>query len=468
MENKPRVRFAPSPTGALHIGGARTALFNWLFARHSSGTFILRIEDTDRKRSTKEHELGIIEGMKWMGMDWDEGPYYQTQNMDIYKKFIHKLLDEGKAYKCTCTVDELKEMRERALTEGRKPKYDGRCRENGPTHPERPASIRFKASHEGYTEFHDLCRGTIRFENKEMDDLIIARSDGSPTYNLTVVVDDINMRISHVIRGDDHINNTPKQVMLYKALGYSVPKFAHLPMIYGPDKKKLSKRHGAASLLEYRELGFLPESLINYLARLGWSCGDQEIFTTDELIEKFDLSSVGNSPSVFDNEKLKWVNAKHMQSRSDEELVDMVKPFLDKMGLKIENRAYAAKALSTERERAKTSKELAEMAAFYFRNEIELEPKAAKKWLNDDGTKILEKLRSEFSKIECWNETSIKEPIESLLQETDLKMLKIAQPLRVAMTGGTVSPGIYEVLTIIGKEDVLKRIDSALKKANTL
>ena len=459
---KPRVRFAPSPTGALHIGGARTALFNWLFARHEGGTFILRIEDTDLERSTKEHEQSILEGMRWLGMDWDEGPYYQTQRMDLYREHVQQLLEAGKAYPCTCAPEELEAKRQQALAEGRKPKYDGTCR-NGPAHPDRPAAIRFRCPEEGVTEFHDICRGMIRFENRELDDLIIARSDGSPTYNFTVVVDDVTMRITHVIRGDDHINNTPRQVLLYQALGYPVPEFAHLPMIYGSDKKKLSKRHGATSVTEYEDMGYLPDGLVNYLARLGWSHGDQELFSREELIGKFDLAEVGSSPSIFDFEKLGWINAQHMAKLTDEKLVDAVEPFLQKLGLAVADRGYAARAIATERERARTLTELAAVSAFYFRDRIVPDEKAAQKWLTGAPRERLIELRSALTAAEDFGEKALAALFERLLASCGCKMLDLAQPLRVALTGSTASPGIYEVLSILGKERTLARIDAALK-----
>ncbi len=458
---KPRVRFAPSPTGALHVGGARTALFNWLFARHHGGSFVLRIEDTDRERSTKAFEDSILDGMRWLGLDWDEEPVHQSERTALYQEHVQKLLDEGKAYRCTCTPEELDAKRQQAMAEGRKPKYDGICREV-PAHPDRPAAIRFKAPREGTTTFHDICRGTITFENRELDDLIIARSDGTLTYNFTVVVDDVTMGMTHIIRGDDHINNTPRQVLLYQALGYPVPEFAHLPMIYGPDKKKLSKRHGATSVIEYEAMGYLPEAMMNYLARLGWSHGDQEIFTRDELIATFDLDAVGNSPSVFDTEKLKWVNSQHLLKLSDAELAAKVVPYLAKRGLAAPDADYAARAIATERERGRTLDEIAEISAFYFRDAIEIDPKAAKKWLKESGREALATVREHLAGLREWNEQTIEAVFQKLLEETGLKMLKLAQPVRVALTGTTVSPGIYEVLAILGRERALARIDAAL------
>lgn len=458
---KPRVRFAPSPTGALHIGGARTALFNWLFARHTGGTFVLRIEDTDVERSTKEFEQSILDGIRWLGMDWDEELTYQSQRMDLYKEHVQKLLDEGKAYPCTCTPEELEAKREKAMAEGRKPKYDGTCRK-GPAHPGRPAAIRFKTPETGATSFHDICRGTISFENSELDDLIIQRSDATPTYNFTVVVDDVTMGMTHIIRGDDHINNTPRQVLLYQAFDYPIPEFAHLPMIYGPDKKKLSKRHGATSVIEYESMGYLPDAMVNYLARLGWSHGDQEIFTRQELVEKFDLMSVGSSPSVFDMEKLNWVNRQHMERLSDEGIAKLALPFLKEPGLDTDDMKYAAKALASEREKAKTLKELAELSAFYFRNKIAIDPVAGAKWLAGENGRMLKSMRAELEKISNWDEGEIAKLFEKAQAETGCKMLALAQPIRVALTGSTASPGIYLVLSILGRERTLARIDAAL------
>jgi len=458
-----RVRFAPSPTGALHIGGARTALFNWLFARHHKGQFLLRIEDTDRERSTKEHEQSILDGMKWLGMDWDENPIYQSERTDLYKEHVQKLLDEGKAYKCYCTPEEVDEMRKKAMAEGGKPKYDGRCRERTDP-PNLPYTIRFKAPLEGSTSFDDICRGTITTPNDQLDDLIIARSDGTPTYNFVVVVDDVTMKITHVVRGDDHINNTPRQVLLYQALGYDVPKFAHLPMIFGPDKKKLSKRHGAASVMEYKDMGYLPGALVNYLARLGWASGDQEIFTTQELFEKFDLDAVGNSPSVFDFEKLAWVNSQHMMKCSNEDLIGMVEPFMSKLGLRMDDRAYAAQVMEVEKPRATTLTELADVSAFFFKDEITIDEKAREKWLGDEGLGVIKSLCTKLDTLDTFNEETLAPIFSSLVEETGLKMKKIAQPVRVALTGNTASPGIFDVLGILGKGRVLARLDEAISK----
>ena len=466
--NKVRVRFAPSPTGSLHIGGARTALFNWLFARHEDGAFILRIEDTDRERSTEEFTKTIMDGMKWLGFEWDEGPYHQMDRMNLYREHVEKLLKEGKAYRCYCSAEELEAKRQQALKEGRKPKYDGKCRDIIPPHPplekggEGGFVIRLKAPQEGVTAIDDICRGHIEFDNKELDDLIILRSDGTPTYNFTVVVDDVTMNITHVIRGDDHLNNTPRQVLIYEAFGYPLPIFAHLPMIFGSDKKKLSKRHGATAVIDYQAMGYLPEAVVNYLARLGWSYKDQEIFTREEMIERFDLSVVGKAPSVFDIEKLQWVNSQHLAKYSDEQLVDLALPFLKELGFTVDDRAYAAKALASERERGRTLKQLAEISAFYFRDHIDYDPTAAGKWLGEKGKGTLKTLRDRLAKLDDFSELQIAKVFDEILAELDLKMLDVAQPCRVAMTGTTVSPGIHLVLSILGKKRMLDRIDKAI------
>jgi glutamyl-tRNA synthetase len=460
-KSKVRVRFAPSPTGSLHIGGARTALFNWLFARHEGGTFILRIEDTDRERSTEEFTATIMDGMKWLGFDWDEGPYHQMDRMDLYREHVDKLLKEGKAYRCYCSAEELEAKRQAMLASGRKPKYDGTCR-NRTNFPDAPYAIRLKSPQEGVTAIDDVCRGHIEFDNRELDDLIILRSDGTPTYNFTVVVDDVTMNITHVIRGDDHLNNTPRQVLIYQAFGYPLPIFAHLPMIFGPDKKKLSKRHGATAVIDYKAMGYLPEAVVNYLARLGWSYKNQEIFTREEMIEKFDLSVVGKAPSVFDIEKLQWVNSQHLAKYSNEQLVDLASPFLKELGFTIDDRTYAAKALASERERGRTLKELALISAFYFRDHIEYDPAAAGKWLGEKGKDVLKKLRDRLATLDDFSEPQIAKVFEEILAELNLKMLDVAQPCRVAMTGTTVSPGIHLVLTILGKKRVLTRIERAI------
>ena len=364
MADNVRVRFAPSPTGHLHIGGARTALFNWLFARHNNGIFILRIEDTDKTRSTEEYIDSIIEGMKWLNLDWDEGPYRQTDRFDVYRDYCKKLLEEGKAYYCYCSPEELEQRRQEALAQGKSLRYDSRCRDLKTQGQVENTAVRFRMPQEGQTAVNDLIKGETVFDNSQLDDLIIMRSDGTPTYNYTVVVDDVDMNITHVIRGDDHLNNTPKQIHIYSALGYKVPLFAHLPMILGSDKARLSKRHGATSVMAYKEMGYLPEALVNYLVRLGWSYGDQEVFSINELIQYFSFDNVGKSAAVFNPEKLLWLNSQYIIRAEPENLTGLVKPFLIRENIIEEGRTlneqWLSKAISTLQERSKTLLELAQ------------------------------------------------------------------------------------------------------------
>jgi len=458
-----KVRFAPSPTGSLHIGGARTALFNWLYARHSNGKFLLRIEDTDRERSTKAFEESILAGMKWLGLDWDEEPLYQSSRLEIHQAHIQKLLDEGNAYYCTCSSELLEQKREAALKAGKKPVYDRTCRHKTEK-PNVPAAVRFKAPETGVTTYKDICRGTIQFENKELDDLIIARSDGNPTYNFVVVVDDATMEITHVIRGDDHISNTPKQVLLYNALGYSLPAFAHLPMIHGSDKKKLSKRHGATSVIEYEAMGYLPEAMINYLARLGWSYKDQEIFSRDELVSHFSLESVGQSPSIFDTEKLAWVNSQHMAKLSIEELLEKVEPFLYQLGVKHIDREFALKALASEREKGRTLLDIAKSIYFYFTDSVIFDEEVAKEFLNAEAKAILHALHTELLSLESFSHDGIQSSFKNVMEKTQQKMGAIGKPCRVALVGSLVGPGIYDILEILGKRKSLLRLEEAIQK----
>jgi glutamyl-tRNA synthetase len=376
-----RVRFAPSPTGYLHVGGARTALFNWLLARKLGGTFILRIEDTDVERSTKESLDAILEGMKWLGLEWDEGPFYQSDSFPLYKEYVLKMLDAGKAYKCYCTSEELEAKRNLAMQEGRKPKYDGTCRERVEQPDGRPFVVRFRAPQGGVTAFDDLIKGVITFPNEELDDLIIQRTDGTPTYNFCVVIDDATMRITTVIRGDDHVNNTPRQVQLYEALGFPVPKFAHVPMILGSDKARLSKRHGATSVIAYRDMGFLPEALMNYLVRLGWSHGDDEIFSREEMIEKFDISNVGRSAGVFSPDKLLWLNAHYIKTGDPERLAGLLVPFLAERSVDpAAGGPQLAAVVRTLQERARTMIEMADSALFYYKAPVSYDETALAKF----------------------------------------------------------------------------------------
>lgn len=460
------MRFAPSPTGYLHIGGARTALFNWLYSRNTRGRFILRIEDTDRTRSTDEYIDAIIEGMKWLGLDWDEGPFRQTDRFEVYRNYADKLLKEGKAYYCYCSAEELEVRRKKAMIEGKPLKYDGRCRELKEPAPGIAPTVRFRMPQQGQTVVDDLMRGKVVFENEQLDDLIILRSDGTPTYNLTVVVDDVDMRITHIIRGDDHLNNTPKQIQLYQAFGYAVPKFAHLPMILGADKTRLSKRHGATSVMAYYEMGYLPEALVNYLVRLGWSYGDQEVFTRDELIRHFSFEHVGKAAAVFNPEKLLWMNSQYMMSTSPEKLAELVRPFLVKDQIikedQVLDKAWLAKAVHTLQERAKTLVELAASLRYYISEDVAYNDKAKEKFLNEKSREFLKELKDGISSISEFAKPEIENLFKSIVEKHGVKLGALAQPVRVAMTGGTESPGIYEVLEVLGRERVLARLEKAI------
>lgn len=461
-----RVRFAPSPTGALHIGGVRTALFNWLFARHHGGKFILRIEDTDQTRSTDESIQIILDGMKWTGLDWDEGPFRQTERMDVYREHVERLLKAGKAYYCYCTPEELETRRKEAMAAGRAPKYNRKCRSLTAPIPGRTPAVRFLSSDEGQTVVRDLIRGAVTFENQQLDDLIIQRSDGFPTYNFAVVVDDVTMNISHVIRGDDHLNNTPRQIQLYRAFGYEPPEFAHLPMILGSDKTKLSKRHGATAVTEYIALGYLPEALVNYLARLGWSHGDQEIFSNQELIEKFSLETVGKAPSVFNAEKLLWLNHHYIQQADPGRLAELVLDLLKKDGIitagKEPDVEWFRKLVKILTERSHTLVEMKTAALPFIAENITMDEKAKAKHLTPDVAPLLSELTTRLKSIESFSHAELEKVFNALVAEKGLKLGKLAQPVRVALTGGTVSPGIFEVIEVMGKEKTIKRIETAI------
>jgi glutamyl-tRNA synthetase len=468
MTEKVCVRFAPSPTGYLHIGGVRTALFNYLFARKEGGTFLLRIEDTDVERSTDESIQAILDGMEWLGLEYDEEVVRQSQRNDIYQKHIDRLLAEGKAYPCYCSKEELEERRKEAMKQGRDPKYDGRCRDAADPLPGREPAIRFKTSHTGTTEMIDLIRGPINFDNSQLDDLIIRRSFGAPTYNLCVVVDDALMGMTHIIRGDDHINNTPKQILLYQALGYDVPKYAHLPMILGPDKARLSKRHGATSVMAYKEMGYLPEALINYLVKLGWGYGDEEIFSREELIEKFSLEGVNKSAAVFNPEKLDWLNHHYIKNGDPKRLALLLNEILVQKGIISESYpeekiGYLTEVVKCQQEKRKTLVEMAEMSTYFFEPGITIDEKAGKKFLKPAALPLLEKLMSHFGSLDSFDEESVQKVFEQIMAEEELKLGKIAQPLRVALTGGTVSPGIFELVSVLGKERVLERTKKAIE-----
>jgi glutamyl-tRNA synthetase len=458
-----RTRFAPSPTGYLHIGGARTALFNWLFARHYKGKFILRIEDTDRVRSTKESIQAIYDGMEWLGLNWDEGPYFQSERFDIYREYIEKLLSKGEAYYCYCTPEELEKNRKQAMSERKKPKYSGKCRELDRPKTDEPHVVRFKTPKQGCTKVADLIKGEVIFENAELDDLIIQRSDGYPTYNFAVVVDDITMGITDIIRGDDHLNNTPRQVLLYDSLDSPIPRFAHVPLILGIDKARLSKRHGATSVMAYKELGYLPHAMVNYLVRLGWSYGDQEIFSRDELIEKFSLDSVGKSAGIFNPEKLLWLNSQYIKEENSETLAELLVPFLQKRGLSIHDIELLQKIISLLKERSKTLLQMANSSEFFFKEDISYEKKAAEKFLKPELLDIFHILIERFSRIEDFNQRAIEETFKDLSILKGTKLAKLAQPVRVSLTGTTVSPGIYEVIEVLGKKRVINRLNKAIE-----
>ncbi len=461
----PRLRFAPSPTGYLHIGGARTALFNWLLAKKTGGTFVLRIEDTDVARSTQESVDAILQGMEWLGLDWDEGPFYQSDNFPLYKEYVQKLLAEGKAYKCYCTSEELEAKREKALAEARKPKYDGTCRDLNLADDGRPFVIRFKAPHDGITAFNDLIKGPISFNNEELDDLIIQRTDGTPTYNFVVVVDDASMNITTVIRGDDHINNTPRQILLYEALGHEVPSFAHVPMILGSDKTRLSKRHGATSVIAYRDMGLLPEAMINYLVRLGWSCGDEEIFSREELIEKFTIEAVGKSAGVFNPEKLLWLNAHYIKTGDTERLAALLLPFLTERGVTPASGGPALPAVvKTLQERAKTMLEMADGAVFYYTPELVYDAEAVTKHVKPETAAYLKQLAAALAATADFSHDAIEAVFKDVCAELGIKMGQIGPAVRIALCGSTVSPSIYEVMEVLGREETCRRLECAIAR----
>ncbi len=465
--NKIRVRFAPSPTGHLHIGGARTALFNYLFARHNNGAFVLRIEDTDRSRSTEEYIEAIIEGMRWLKLDWDEGTYRQTDRFDIYRSYVERLLNEGKAYRCYCTPEELEQRRQEALAQGKTPKYDGRCRNITEPMPDKPSAIRFKMPQEGRTVVNDLIKGVVEFENNQLEDLIIMRSDGTPTYNFVVVVDDIDMEITHIIRGDDHLNNTPKQIHIYKAFGWEPPAFGHLPMLLGADKTRLSKRHGATSVMAYKDMGYLPDALVNYLVRLGWSYGDQEVFTKDELIKYFSLENIGKSAAVFNPEKLLWLNSQYIIKEDAKTLAEMAIPFLIKEGIISEGQEldmeWLSRAVNSLKERVRTLVELANSLRYYILEYVEIDPKAKEKFLKPENIKNLSELHEILTRLTDFTAAEIEKVFHSFAEKHGIKLGAIAQPVRVAITGGTASPGLFEVLEIVGKDKVLKRLAKVIE-----
>ncbi len=464
-----RVRFAPSPTGFLHIGGVRTALFNWLFARQQQGVFILRIEDTDQSRSTDESIQAIIEGMKWVGLDWDEGPYRQTERMELYRSHAMALLEKGQAYWCVCKAEELEARRKEAEAKGLSPRYDGRCRNLGMTNSPGDAALRFKAPQEGQIVVDDLIKGKIAFDNSAADDLIILRSNGYPTYNFSVVVDDALMQITHVIRGDDHLTNTPRQIPIFQALGFPVPQFGHLPMILGSDKSRLSKRHGATSIMAYKDMGYLPGAMVNYLVRLGWSHGDQELFTRQELIDKFSWKNVQSSPAVFNPEKLLWINAEYIKTSPPSQVAQALVPLLEAAGLQAQVKAvsmeWLAQLVVLVKERAKTLVEMVDWVRPYFGESVVFEEEAAKKFLTPAIAPVLDKLLARFESLPVFSKQTWEESFKKFVEEEGLKMGQLAQPVRVALTGRTASPGLFEVMEVLGLDRTLLRLRQGIERA---
>ncbi len=458
-----RTRFAPSPTGYLHIGGARTALFCWLYSRHHGGTFVLRVEDTDRERSTEAAVQAILDGMAWLDLKQDEGPYYQTQRFDRYREVAQGMLKAGTAYHCYCSKDELDAMRAEQMARKEKPRYDGRCRDRTEPKPGVTPVIRFKNPQEGQTVVDDAVKGRVVFDNHELDDLIIVRSDGNPTYNFCVVVDDMDMRITHVIRGDDHLNNTPRQLNILKALGYTPPQYAHLPMILGPDGTKLSKRHGAVSVMQYREDGFLPEAVLNYLVRLGWSHGDQEVFSREEMVKLFDIKDVNTSASAINPQKLLWLNQHYIKTGDLPRLAAELGWHLARMGVDVSKGPSLEGLVKAQQERAKTFKEMAEGSRFFFEDVKEYDPQAAAKNLTPDVLPGLMTLREKLVALPEWSAPALHDALNHTAEALGLKLGKLAQPLRVAVSGGGISPPIDATLELLGRETSLTRLDRAVR-----
>ncbi|MDF1794968.1 MAG: glutamate--tRNA ligase [Coxiellaceae bacterium] len=462
-DRRTRSRFAPSPTGHLHIGSARTALFAYLYAKHFNGDFILRIEDTDRERSTDESVQAIIDTMNWMGMEYDEGPLYQTQRFDRYAEVLQQLLDQGKAYKCYCSKERIDQLREQQMADKQKPRYDGHCRDlQTPPSDDAPFVVRFKNPTEGTVEFDDQVKGKISVANSELDDLIIARTDGTPTYNFTVVIDDLDMNITEVIRGDDHVNNTPRQINIFKALDATPPHYAHVTTILGEDGKRLSKRHGATNVMEYRDQGILPEALINFVARLGWSHGDQEIFSKQELIDLFDPNHINNSAAQMNTDKLLWLNQHYMKTLPADYVAEALQHQFDLLNLDSNNGPALTDLLAVQAERFKTLKELAEGSRYFYADVNEYDEKAARKQLTTDSSFILQWLHQQFSELTDWAAEPLHDIVKNAGEHFDVKLGKVAQPIRVSMTGNTVSPPIDITLQMLGREKVLHRLQQAI------
>ena len=458
-----RTRFAPSPTGYLHVGGARTALFSWLYARHGKGDFILRIEDTDLERSTEESVQAIFDGMAWLGLDYDEGPFYQTKRFDHYRGLIDQLLKEGKAYKCYCSKERINALREEQKLKKEKPRYDGCCRDLK-EEKDAPFAIRFKNPQTGKVIFDDLVRGKIEIDNAELDDLIIARTDGTPTYNFTVVIDDWDMKITQVIRGDDHINNTPRQINIFKAFDVTPPVYGHVPMILGEDGKRLSKRHGAVSVMQYRDEGFLPEALLNYLVRLGWSHGDQEVFTREEMIELFDISKVNVSASAFNAEKLLWLNHQYIMNSTPELVAKHLEWHMQQRGIDTAAEGPAlVDIVKAQRERSKTLVDMADASVYFYQDFTEYDAKAAKKNFKQGTDEVLQTLFDAFIKVTEWQGEVLHDIVLQTAEQLELKLGKVAQPLRIAVCGTGMSPSIDVTLSLLGREKTLRRMEKAIR-----
>ena len=458
-----RTRFAPSPTGYLHVGGARTALFSWLYARKHGGRFVLRIEDTDLERSTTESVNAILEGMTWLGLEYDEGPFYQTERFDRYKEIIQQLLDQGDAYYCYCSKEELDAMREEQMANKQKPRYNGKCRDNTKPREGVEPVIRFRNPIDGHVVIDDLIKGKVVINNSELDDLVIARPDGSPTYNLTVVVDDADMKMDYVIRGDDHLNNTPRQINILKALGIEPPRYAHVPMILGSDGKRLSKRHGAVSVMQYREEGYLPEVLLNYLVRLGWSHGDQEVFSVDEMIEFFSLESCNKAASTFNPEKLLWLNHQYIMNSDPAHVAHHLSYHLGSLKIDPTEGPDIVEVVTAQREKAKTLVDLAKVCEFYYRDPVEYNAKSAKKAFAGDAANILAELRTTMTAMSVWNREAIHAVLESVVSKFEVGFGKVGMPARLAVTGGVPSPDLDLVLYLVGKDACLRRFDKAIE-----
>lgn len=457
-----RTRFAPSPTGHLHIGGARTALYSWLYARKHRGQFILRIEDTDQERSTQTYVDAILQGMQWLGLDYDQTPYYQSQRYQRYQQIAEQLLQSGHAYRCYCTKERLAALREQQLANKEKPRYDGHCRHHNLNDLSKPHVIRFSTPLRGEISFHDQVYGVITVANTELDDLVLVRTDGIPTYNFAVVIDDLDMQITHVIRGDDHINNTPRQINIYQALGHKPPIYTHVPMILGADGKRLSKRHGATSVLQYRDQGYLAEALLNYLVRLGWSHGDQEIFSQAELIEYFDIAHINKAPAAVNPDKLLWLNQHYLKTNAPDQTAVQLRAHLEQLGLNPAHGPKLSELILAQAERCKTLVEMAEKSRYFYEDSVELDPQAAAKNLNAAILPALQQVTQQFNSLTTWDKQSLHQIIMNTAENFNLKLGKLAQPIRVAITGNTVSPSLDQTLALLGKNKVIKRLEQAI------